>query len=207
MSAEPGLASGLGVVESAGQAAALLAPLRRRLLEQLREPASASGLARRLGLPRQKVNYHLRELEKKRLVELVEERRSGNCTERVLRATARSYVISPAALGGLAADPGAVRDRFSSAYLVAATARAVREVGDLRGRAERAGRRVATLTVEAEARFASAADRSAFAEELTAQLARLIDKYHREKASGGRPFRFLIAGYPAVPRPDSEGEP
>ena len=55
-------------------------------------------LAERIGLARQRVNYHLKTLEKHGLVELVDERRKGNCMERVLRATAASYVISPAAL-------------------------------------------------------------------------------------------------------------
>src|SRR5262245_15347298 len=147
--------SALNIIENAGQAAVLLDPLRLRLVEELREPGSASGLARRLRLPRQKINYHLRELEKQRLVELVEERRRGNCMERMLRATARTYVISPAALGGLAADPAEIQDRFSSTYLVAATARATRDVAALRAKAKRAGKRLATLTLESEVRFAS----------------------------------------------------
>jgi DNA-binding transcriptional ArsR family regulator len=169
-----------------------------RLLAELREPDSAAGLARRLRLPRQRVNYHVRELEKRRLVELVGRRRRGNCTARILRATARSYVISPTALGGVGVDPAAVRDRFSAAYLVAVAARAVREVGDLQARAEKAGRRLATLTLEAEVRFASAAARAGFAEELARAVARLADRYHDAKAPGGRAFRFVVAGYPAT---------
>ena len=58
-----------------------------------------------LGLPRQNVNYHLKALERHGLVELVEERKKGNMTERMLRATALSYAISPAALGGVQPDP------------------------------------------------------------------------------------------------------
>ncbi|MEE9226690.1 MAG: helix-turn-helix domain-containing protein, partial [Acidobacteriota bacterium] len=75
-------------------AAVLLRPLRIRILEALGEPNSASGLARRLGTSRQKINYHMRELEKKALVELVEERRKGNSVERVVRATTRSYLLT-----------------------------------------------------------------------------------------------------------------
>jgi DNA-binding transcriptional ArsR family regulator len=189
----------LDVIASAERAAVLLDPLRRRLLEELREPDSAAGLARRLRLPRQKVNYHVRELEKQRLVELVGRRRRGNCTARILRATAQAYVISPAALGGMGADPAAVRDRFSAAYLVAVAARAVKDVGELGARAEKAGRRLATLTLETEVRFASAEARAGFAEELTRALARLTTRYHDAKAPGGRSFRFVLAGYPAGP--------
>lgn len=188
----------LDVVSSPGRAAMLLDPLRLRLLEGLREPDSAAGLARRLRLPRQRVNYHLRELEKQRLVELVGRRRRGNCTARLLRATARAYVISPAALGGVAADPAAVQDRLSAAYLLAVTARTLRDVAELDERAQKAGRRIATLTLETEVRFASAVARTGFANELAGAVARLAAKYHDEKAPGGRAFRFVVAGHPAV---------
>jgi DNA-binding transcriptional ArsR family regulator len=194
----PAARASLDVIASAARAAALLDPLRQRLLEELREPDSAAGLARRLRLPRQKVNYHVRELEKHRLVELVGRRRRGNCTARILRATAQSYVIGPTALGAVGASPAAVRDRFSAAYLVAVAARAVQDVGELGARAEKAGRRLATLTLEAEVRFASVEARAGFAEELARQVARLTGKYHDAKAPGGRAFRFVIAGYPAT---------
>jgi DNA-binding transcriptional ArsR family regulator len=187
----------LDVVRSRATAAKLLQPLRQRILENLGAGESASGLARRLALPRQKVNYHLRELEKNGLVELVEERRRGNCTERVVRATARSYLISPEALGGLGSNPDDIRDRLSAAYLVATAGRAVRDIAEMQGRAARAGKRLATLTLTSEVRFASAQARSAFAEELAETLARLAAKHHDEEAPGGRRFRFFVGGYPA----------
>jgi DNA-binding transcriptional ArsR family regulator len=187
----------LDVIRRRQTAATLLQPLRGQILEGLEEPGSASGLARRLGLPRQKVNYHLRELEKEGLVELVEERRRGNCTERVVRATARSYLISPEALGSLGSDPDRIRDRFSAAYLVATAGRAVQDVGRLQRQAEEAGQRLATLTLTSEVRFASAESRNAFAEELANALARLSAKYHDEGAPGGRRFRFFVGGHPA----------
>jgi DNA-binding transcriptional ArsR family regulator len=188
----------LEVIASPGRAAALLDPLRMRLVEGLREPDSAAGLARRLRLPRQRVNYHLRELEKQRLVELVGRRRRGNCTARILRATARAYVISPAALGGVAADPASVKDRFSAAYLLAVTAGTLRDVGELDERAQKAGKRLATLTLETEVRFASAEARAAFADELAGAVARLVSQYHDAQAPAGRAFRFVVAGHPAA---------
>ena len=86
----------VAVIEDAAAAEASLDPLRSRILSALAEPGSATALGQRLGLPRQQVNYHLRTLEQHGLVELVEERRKGNTVERVMRATASSYVISPA---------------------------------------------------------------------------------------------------------------
>lgn len=200
--------AGPDFIADPGRAAILLNPLRLRLVEQLREPDSASGLARKLGLPRQKLNYHLRELERAGYVEEVEQRRKGNCVERVLRARARTWVISPEVLGALGADPAAVQDRFSSAYLVAVCARAIGDVARLREGARRAGMRLATMTLETEVRFASAGDRAAFAEELAASIARLAAKYHDDKAPSGRRFRFFLGGHPTVKataKPADEG--
>jgi DNA-binding transcriptional ArsR family regulator len=103
------------VIESAEAAAAALDPVRARLLGELAVPCSAAGLASRVGLARQKVNYHLKALEAHGLVELAEERRHGGITERVLRATAASYVVSPAAVTASAADPDANDDHLSAA--------------------------------------------------------------------------------------------
>ena len=185
-------------VQDPGRAGVLLDPVRMRLLEQLGEPDSAAGLARRLGMARQVVNYHLRTLEKEGFVELVEERRKGNCMERVMRATARSFVIDPAVLGRLGADPNQFQDRFSAAYLVAVAAKTIRDVAGLRTRAEKAGKRLATFTLQTEVRFASAPERAAFVEELTAEIARLAAKHHDEQTPGGRRFQFVLGGYPAV---------
>jgi len=188
----------LRVVRDSEPAAALLDPVRQRLLAELRQPDSASGLARRLRLPRQRLNYHLRVLESAGMVELVEERRKGNCLERVVRATARSFIISPEALGPLGLPVEMAPDRLSSAYLVAAAGRTIREVGALEERARTEQKRLATLTLEGEVRFASAESRAAFAEELAAAMARLSAKYHDERAPGGRRFRLLAAVHPTA---------
>lgn len=200
------MAAAAQVIQSAAAAETLLNGERLRLLENLTEPDSASGLARRLKIPRQKVNYHLRELEKHGFVELAEERRKGNCIERVMRATARSYYVSPVALGRLGASASESRDQFSSAYLVAAAARALRDVAILRGRADRAGKRLATLTMESEVRFASAEARKSFADELLGAVAHLVKKYHDDQAESGRAFRFLLGAYPVITKPEPDEE-
>ena len=166
------------------------------MLGELIEPDSASGVARRVGLPRQQVNYHLRELEKEGLVQFVEERRKGNCLERVVRASAHSYVISPEVLGALGKTPAERQDRFSIGYLVSLAARMIRDLSLLKQRAEQANKRLATLAIETEIRFASAADRTAFAEDLTQAIATLAAKYNHATASGGRDFRIVTSVYP-----------
>src|SRR5215831_7745154 len=119
------------VIDDPAAATVALEPVRSRLLAELAEPASAATLAARLGLARQKVNYHLRALEAHGLVRVAETRKWGGLTERLLVATAASYVVSPGALGPVASDPGRGADRLSARYLVALAARVVREVGGL----------------------------------------------------------------------------
>jgi DNA-binding transcriptional ArsR family regulator len=190
----------LTVIDDPAAAVISLDPIRARLLAELAEPGSASSLAAKVGLPRQKINYHLRTLEHHGLVELVEERRKGNMTERVMRATAASYVISPAALGAVAPDPGRAPDRLSARWLIAVAARTVREVGALLAGATKAGKRLATFAVDGEVRFASANDRAAFADELAAAVTALVSKYHDESAPGGRPYRVIVAVHPSIPK-------
>ncbi len=175
------------VIEDPAAAAVALDPMRSRLLAELAVPGSAAALAGRVGLARQKVNYHLRALEAHGLVRVAEERRHGGLTERVLEATAASYVVSPAALG--AAAPQRTADRLSARYLIALGARLVREVGALARRDERLG----TLALDAEVRFLTPADRAAFAEDLTAAVTRVIAAHHHVD---GRPHRLVVAAHP-----------
>jgi DNA-binding transcriptional ArsR family regulator len=192
------MSAALEIIEDPEQATSVLDPMRRLLLDELAVPDSAAGLARRLGLSRQVVTYHVRQLEAEGLVSFVAERRKRNCVERIVQATARSYVISPVALGPLAADPDRVEDQFSSTYLVAIASKLIRDVGTLRRRADASGKRLATLTAQSDVRFASPADQHAFAAELTECLGRLAAKYNHPDATNGRSFSFVIAGHPTV---------
>src|SRR6266498_3547459 len=155
----------VAVIVDPAAAEVALDPVRARLLAELAEPGSATTLAARVGLPRQKVNYHLRTLERHGLIQLVEERKKGNVTERFLRAAAIAFVISP--LAAVQPDPARSPDRLSARWLLALAARLVRDVGELISGAQQARLRVATFALDGEVRFASAADRAAFAEELS----------------------------------------
>jgi DNA-binding transcriptional ArsR family regulator len=191
------------VIDDPAAAEASLDPIRARLLAELAQPASATMLAARLGVPRQKVNYHLRALERHGLVELVAERRKGNVNERLLRATAASYVISPAALAAVAPDPASAPDRLSARWLLAVAAQLVRDLGDLLAGASKAGKPLATFAIDGQVRFASAADRAAFADELAAAVAALVAQYHDQSAPGGRDHRVVVALHPTITAKES----
>ncbi|AQU67904.1 ArsR/SmtB family transcription factor [Streptomyces niveus] len=195
----------VAVIEEPAAAEASLDPIRSRILAALAEPGSAAMLAVRLGLPRQKVNYHLKELERHALVELAEERRRGNVTERVFRATAASYVISPSALAAVSPDPSRSPDQLSARWLLALGARLVQEVGMLLGGAARSRQRVASFGIDAEVRFASAADRREFADELARSVATLVGRYHDESAPGGRSHRVIVGLHQIPASPPEAG--
>jgi DNA-binding transcriptional ArsR family regulator len=190
------------VIDDPGAATVALEPMRSRLLSELAAPASAATLATRVGLARQKVNYHLHALEAHGLVRLAEERKWGGLTERLLVATAASYVVSPEALGRVAVDPDRQLDRLSASYLIALGARLVREVGGLVRRANEARKRLATLAVDTELCFRSAADRAAFTHELTGAITALVSKYHDSAAPGGRAHRLLVVAHPLPQQAD-----
>lgn len=194
----------LEMVEHAAAAASMLHPMRLRILDALREPASASGVARQLGIARQKVNYHLRELEKAGFLEEVEQRRVGNCVERIVRAKATHYLINPQLLGALAADGTSVEDRFSSAYLIALAAGAIRDIAALQQRGAASKKRVPTFALQTDVRFATAEDRRHFTEELANAIAKLVAKYHDDETAGGRTTRFVVGAYPGPAKKKEE---
>jgi hypothetical protein len=196
----------VAVIDDAAAAAVALEPIRSQLLAELTEPASAATLATRLGVPRQKLNYHLRTLEAHDLVREAETRRWGGLKERLLLASAASYVVSPAALGPAAADPARTADHLSAGYVIALAARVVREVGDLLRRARQAQKPLATLAIDTEIRFRSAAERAAFTSELTQAVTTLVARYHDAAAPHGRDHRLIVMAHPLPHAPQSKEE-
>jgi len=186
------------VISGTERAATALNPLRLLILEQLREADTAAGVAKSLGLPRQRVHYHVRALEQAGLVELIDERRRGNFVERRVRSKAHAWLIAPQVLGSVAAGEAEVRDRFSTSYLLALAARTIRDVAALRTAAAEAGKKLATFTLESEIRFASPAAQHEFTEELANAVAALVARHHDARAEGGRTFRFHVTAYPAA---------
>ena len=172
-----------------------LAPIRRRILAALGEPASAAGLAEQLGLPRQNIGYHLNALEAAGLVQLAGERRKRGFTERLFVA-AQNHVFDPG-LMQTPPDPDAVeaQDRHAADHLISTASAMVRDVARMRQDAAAEGSRLLTLTVEADVTFAAPADFDAFTEEVSAAVAALARKY---AAPSGRRYRLTAAAHPAV---------
>jgi DNA-binding transcriptional ArsR family regulator len=186
-------AGSLAFLREAEQAAVLLHhPLRLRILEALLQPDSATGVARRMGLPRQTVNYHVRELARVRLLARAGRRRRRHLYEQCYVATARRYVLSPELLGSLAADPAHIGDASSADYLLALASQPQAGLARSRQWADEAGQRPVTFSIDAAARFTSPVERAAFLEELRKAVFEAVDRHGA--ASG------TLAGIPATSR-------
>lgn len=190
----------IDVLTSPAAAGAILDPLRTRIVAEADEPVSAADLARRLGQPRQKVNYHVHQLADVGLLKPAGEARKGNLLEKRYQATARSYLLAPRLLGTLAPGGGTPADRFSADALLGLLARSIDELSRVREEATEGGRRFSTLSMHAEVAFESAEQRAAFAraleEAVTGVVARFSSTASRGTDSGPGPFRLLIGCHP-----------
>ena len=99
-------------------------------------------------------------------------------------------------MGLASTDPARTADRLSASYLIALAARVVQEVSDLVRRAREADKHLATLSIDTEIRFRSAAERAAFTSELTQAVATLAARYHDASSPGGRSHRLIVAAHP-----------
>ena len=193
----------LALVDQPAVLRAALTPVRRQLLERLREPASAVEVAGELGVPRQRVNYHLRTLEAAGFLELVEERPRRGCTERVLRTSAKAFIVDPRVIGpaGPAAAErerarrAATQDRFAAETLVDAASSVVRDVSRMQARAGAEGTRLLTCAIETEVRLASPADFTKLSALLATFVARAVADIG--VAEGGRRYRVVVGAHPA----------
>jgi len=197
-------------IDDSGRAELLLDPLRQRILAEAREPSTAAEIARRLDLPAQNVNYHVRTLVEAGFLRPAGEGRKRNLVEKRYRASARSYVIVPRVLGEVGSTGPSEADRFSASHLMSLGARLVEEVAAWFREEGGAGENVPTLSIDTELRFASSEQRAAFAEALqeavTGVVGRFSDpaRYAGGGARQGRPYRLLVGCYPVPDPPDDD---
>lgn len=203
----------LDVVREPSRAAALLYhPLRLRILAALLEPDSAAGVARRMNLPRQTINYHVRALARAHWLARAGRRRRRHLYEQCYVTTARGYVLSPELLGKLAADPAQVADTLSARYLMGLASKIQAELARSADLAAAAGKRLATLSINTELRFISPEQRAAFTEELQRAIVEVTARHSSpftksDRSPGdGRPFRLVVGCYPIPPAKDAEPE-
>ncbi|MDR7318268.1 helix-turn-helix domain-containing protein [Brevibacillus nitrificans] len=181
------------VVESPEQAMALLNPLRAEILSRLTEPASAAEVARGINEIPQRVNYHLKALEKVGLVRKVGSRQVRNLVEVLYLAIARTYVLSEA-LNWASDTVQQMKDQGALSHLVNTAERIKRDALALMERSDQE-EQIPSATLDASIRLASAEQRSAFVEEYVQLVNQLVKKYQTE-AQGQETYQVILAVYP-----------
>jgi DNA-binding transcriptional ArsR family regulator len=195
----------LDCVADRTRAAELLRPIRLEILRLARDPISATELASRLGLPRQRVNYHVRQLARHGFLRRAGRRRRRNMIEQRFAASARGLLLSPELLGAVAADWREIPDAASAAYLLALSGEMESDVARASREAAKGGRRLSTLSFKSQFRFATPEQREGFThalrDALTEVIARHTSAYRRPDGSEapGTPYRLVLGSYPYTP--------
>jgi hypothetical protein len=195
------------------RALALLRPLRLAVLRLAREPISATEIGTRLGLPRQRINYHVRELARTGFLRRAGRRRRGNMVEQQYVATSRGWGLSPELLGGIGADWRRVEDTESAAFLFSLAAQMQADLARaMRANASASGAGTATVSLKSQFRFESAARQRDFERALRQAVIEVIARHTAPnlrpdgRPGPGRPFRLVLGLYPYVAE-EPAGEP
>lgn len=178
-----------------GQVQVLAQPLRVAVLEALRNPDSAAGVSRIVGKPRQKVNYHLKELERAGLVQRVGERRKGNFVEQLYQSVAKRFVVAQQFAWDVEKLSATLADQVSLAELSAAGERLQHDASVLLDLAAYEGRQIPSATAAVDVRFEDESSRAAFMQEYLETLKHLLNKHGSPK---GAAFHVITATYPDV---------
>lgn len=185
-------------VEVAGQAGALLHPLRIEVLKKLAEPRSCPELAKELGETSQKIYYHVKILESAGLVAKVDERRVRGIMEGLYRARAKSYWLSPGLVGKVGGAERA-RDEMSLGFLLSLAEEIQADVARLGERTGEGGP-VPSLGLSLQIELDDADERARFLTELQETLQGLAKKYAAKGSTLGQEFQVSLVCYPRAER-------
>ncbi|WP_240041214.1 winged helix-turn-helix domain-containing protein [Paenibacillus ginsengarvi] len=197
------------VVQDPQQAVALLNPLRALILANMHEPVSAAEIGRMMGQTPQKINYHLKALEKVGLVRRMGSRQVRNLVGVLYQAIAKSFILSDA----LGFEPETVRrmkEDGSLSHLVHTSDKLKRDALRLLERSE-AGMAVHSASLSATVRLAGEEARQLFVQDYLEAVRQLTAKYgaaEDEGRSANKPpeanesdaelYDVLIAVYPQI---------
>lgn len=181
------------VVKLPEQVTALLNPLRGEILSHLTEPASAAEVARRMNEMPQRINYHLKTLEKVGLVRRVGTRQVKNLVEVLYQSVARSFLLADS-LGLSPQTVKRLKDQSSLAHLIHVTERIKKDVLQLMEQAEQ-DQEIPSATVETQIFLRNEEEREAFIRDYTFLLRQLATKY-QASSSTDTAYQVVLAVYP-----------
>jgi DNA-binding transcriptional ArsR family regulator len=186
-------------VEDPERAAVLLHPIRERILARLRTPASASEVARELGMPAPRVSHHFRRLRETGLIRRSGSRRVRNLTEILYTAIARTYIVAEGLTPG-GEERRQLRNDTARRPLRNLIALGERLNGDallLLDEAARDGREFSTYATAVDLAFPDASARAAFLADLLAAVKSLRERYGGTERTGAEArYTTIIACYP-----------
>jgi hypothetical protein len=161
-------------------------------------------------MPRQVLNYHVKEMARARLLKPAGRQKRRALFEQYYVASAVGYVLSPEIMGGLAAKAAPAQDRFSAGFLMVAANEIHKEVGYAAERAEASGKRLATLGMNSQMRFVSAEQRAQFTEALESAVLTVVERYSSPfrdtegKPAEGKAYRLVLGCYPIAEEKQKE---
>lgn len=189
------------MIESVDQAAVMLKPLRIAMLREMAEPRSCPQLAGALRETPQKIYYHVKMLERAKLVERTGERSVNGIAEGFYRARAGSYWLSPRLVRSLG-GARALSDQTSLRVLAGHAEEMLEDVARLAGQSAE-GKHVPSMSLGVEITL-PAERREQFLEELRETYEQLARRYgaseSEESAAEAETFRFTLACYPKSSR-------
>ncbi|WP_426453184.1 ArsR/SmtB family transcription factor [Paenibacillus sp. S-38] len=190
------------LIESPEQAMVLLNPLRAEIAARLAEPGSAAEIARAIGEAPQRINYHLKALEKAGLVRRVGSRQVRNLVEVLYQSIARSFVLSER-LGMKPETVRKLKDQGSLAHLIG-TADRIKQDALLLMEQSDEGEEVPSATLKFQVELGTPERRQAFVEEYARLVRELTEKYSGNAESGA--YQVVVAVYPeAAGRTSGDG--
>ena len=187
------------IVDGARAATLVQHPLRRWILAGARHPVSATELANTLGLTRQRVNYHVRQLVQAGYLRPAGRRMKRNLVERRYVATARTYVLAPQLLGPVAATANVAPDASSASYLLSLATMAQQELASVADPSVRAEVPEPSACLMTELVFENEEQRRAFGRALREAVAGVLAEYSAPVQPDERPdipaYRLVIGCY------------
>ncbi|WP_241840488.1 ArsR/SmtB family transcription factor [Fictibacillus sp. S7] len=175
------------------QAAALLHPIRSEIVAALKVPASATEIAKMLNETPQKINYHLKALEKVGLVQKVGTRNVRNLVEVLYQAVAKTLILSES-LGLSPETSQKLQDQHALAHVLSLTEAIKKDALQLMEQAEKA--QIPSAVLQASVSLCGEKQRNEFMNEYFSLLHQLIEKYQSGEKENGEEYQVSIAIYP-----------
>ncbi|SDM56511.1 Helix-turn-helix domain-containing protein [Fictibacillus solisalsi] len=175
------------------QAAALLHPIRSEIVAALKVPASATEIAKALNETPQKINYHLKALEKVELVQKVGTRNVRNLVEVLYQAVAKTLVLSES-LGLSPETSQKLQDQQALAHVLSLTEAIKKDALQLMEQAEET--QIPSAVLQAAVNLCGEDQRNEFMNEYFSLLHQLIEKYQSGEKENGEEYQVSIAIYP-----------